>query len=118
MAYIELMVTPVPKKRLAEYRKLSKKSAKLWMKYGVVSYAEFIEDDVKPGKITSFPQSVKLKKGEAVAVSYIHYKSKAHRASVWKKLMKDPFMINFDMKTAPFDGRRMFFGSFKPIVMV
>jgi uncharacterized protein YbaA (DUF1428 family) len=117
MPYIELMVTPVPKKKLAEYRSLCKKSAKVWKKYGVLAYAELIGDDVKPGKLTSFPQSVKLKQDEVVAVSYITYKSKAHRASVWKKVMKDPFMANFDMKSAPFDGKRMFFGSFKPVVV-
>jgi uncharacterized protein YbaA (DUF1428 family) len=116
MAYIDFMVTPVPKKKLAEYRKLCKKSAAVWKKHGAVGYAECLEDDVKPGKLTSFPQSLNLKKGEVVVACYIMFKSKAHRATVWKRVMKDPFMTNFDMKTAPFDGARMFFGGFKPIV--
>ncbi len=116
MAYIEFMVTPVPKSKVAAYKALAKKSAKVWKKHGAVSYVECLADDVKPGKVTSFPQSVKLKKNEIVATAAIGFKSKAHRAQVWKKLMKDPFMANFDMKTAPFDGKRMYFGGFKPIV--
>jgi uncharacterized protein YbaA (DUF1428 family) len=115
MAYMEFMVTPVPKRKVAAYKALAKKSAKVWKKHGALAYAECLADDAKPGKVTSFPQSVKLKKGETVATCVITFKSKAHRAAVWKKLMKDPFMANFDMKTAPFDGKRMFFGGFKSV---
>jgi uncharacterized protein YbaA (DUF1428 family) len=117
MAYVDFVVTPVPKAKLKEYRALCKKSSAVWKKHGAISYTESIADDVKPGKLTSFPQSVKLKKNELVGVAYIVFKSKAHRAQVWKKMMKDPFMANFDMKTAPFDAQRMFFGGFKPITM-
>lgn len=116
MAYFDFMVVPVPRKKLKAYRALCKKSATLWKKHGAVSYVECLQDDVKPGKVTSFPQSVQLKKGEMVGVACITFKSKAHRAAVWKKMMKDPFMANYDMKSAPFDGMRMFFGGFKPIV--
>jgi uncharacterized protein YbaA (DUF1428 family) len=118
MAYVDFMVTPVPKDKLAEYKKLCRKSAAVWKKCGALAYAENIEDDVKPGKLTSFPQSVKLKKNEVVVVAYIFYKSKAHRNATWKKIMKDPFMANFDWKSAPFDGKRMIYGGFKPLVSV
>jgi uncharacterized protein YbaA (DUF1428 family) len=116
MAYIDFMVTPVPKRKLVAYKALCKKSAKLWKKYGAVSYSECIAEDVKPGKVTSFPQSVKLKTGEVVATAYIGFKSKSHRAQVWAKVMQDPFMANYDMSKAPFDGKRMFFGTFKSLV--
>jgi uncharacterized protein YbaA (DUF1428 family) len=116
MAYVDYMVVPVPVARLAEYRALAKKSAKIWKKHGALGYTEAVADDVKPGKFTSYPQSVKLKKGEVVVASHITFRSKAHRNAVWKKLMKDPFMANFDMKKAPFDANRMFFGGFKSIV--
>lgn len=116
MPYIDFMVVPVPKKKLQAYRALCKKSAAVWKKHGAIGYAECLEDDVKPGKVTSFPQSLNLKKGEVVVASYIMFKSKAHRTAVWKKIMKDPFMANYDWKTAPFDAARMFFGGFKPIV--
>jgi len=116
MAYVDVMVTPVPKKKIKAYRALCKKSEALWKKHGAVEYAEWIEDDVKPGKVTSFPQSLNLKKGELVAVSYIVFKSKAHRTAIWKKVMKDPVMANVDWKKVPFDAARMYFGGFKPIV--
>jgi uncharacterized protein YbaA (DUF1428 family) len=116
MSYVDLMVTPVMKKRLAEYRKLAKKSAKIWKKHGAIGYCEMIEDDVKPGKLTSLPQGVKLKKGEVVAATYILYKNRKARDACWKKIMSDPYFANFDMKKAPFDAQRMVYGGFKSIV--
>jgi uncharacterized protein YbaA (DUF1428 family) len=116
MAYIDFMVTPVPKAKLKAYKALCKKSAAVWKKCGALGYAECLEDDVKPGKVTSFPQSLKLKKGEVVVAAYVIFKNKAHRAQVWKKIMADPWMANYDMKKAPFDAKRMFFGGFKPLV--
>jgi uncharacterized protein YbaA (DUF1428 family) len=116
MAYIDLMVIPIPKRKIAAYKTLVKKSAKAWKEVGAVAYMECVADDVKKGKVTSFPQSVKLKAGETVGCAYIIFKSKAHRAACWKKMMKHPFMSSMDMKEMPFDGKRMFFGGFKPLV--
>ncbi len=116
MAYVDVMVVPFKATNLKAYKKLTRDSAKAWKRCGAVGYHEMVEDDVKPGKVTSFPQSVKLKNGEMIGCAYITFKSKAHRNSVWKKIMKDPFMASFDMKTVPFDAKRMFFGGFKTLV--
>ena len=116
MTYVDGFVVPVPKNKLAAYRKLASKAGKTWMKYGALSYMETVADDVKPGKSTSFPQSVKLKEWETVIFSWITYKSRKHRDQVNAKVMKDPVMTSFDPKTAPFDGKRMFWGGFKKLV--
>jgi uncharacterized protein YbaA (DUF1428 family) len=72
---------------------------------------------VKPGKHTSFPQSVKLKKGETVVFSYIVYRSRAQRDRVNAKVMKDPRITGMgDIKDMPFDAKRMFWGGFKVLV--
>jgi uncharacterized protein YbaA (DUF1428 family) len=115
MAYISFMVLPVPKTKVAAYRSMVKKSAAAWKRCGALSYCETLADDVKPGKVTSFPQSVKLKKNEVVGVAYVSFTSKAHYNKCWKAMMKDPFMKEFDGKTMPFDGKRMFWGGFKQI---
>ena len=115
MAYIDFMVVPVPKAKLAAYRALVKKSAAAWKRCGALAYVEAVADDVKPGKTTSFPQSVKLKPDEMVVCAYLVFESKAHRNKVWKKIMQDPFMKDYDWKKAPFDPKRMFFGGFKQL---
>ena len=115
MAYISVMVIPVPKAKLSAYKSLVKKSAAAWKRCGALAYCEAIADDVKLGKLTSFPQSLKLKKNETVGCAYIVFKSKAHSNKCWKAIMKDPFMAEFDPKTMPFDGKRMYWGSFKQI---
>ena len=72
-----------------------------------------VGDDVKPGKVTSFPQSVKLKPGETVVFAWIVYRSRAQRDRVNAKIMSDPRIAGMDMSKIPFDGKRMIFGGFK-----
>lgn len=116
MAYVDGFIVPVPKKNIAAYVAMSKKAGKVWMEYGAVDYRECVGDDVPPGKVTSFPFSVKLKASETVVFSWISYKSRAHRDRVNKKVMSDPRILAMDPKQAPFDATRMIYGGFKTIV--
>ena len=115
--YVDGFVVPVPLKNLDAYRRMARQAGKVWMEYGALEYVECVADDVKPGKQTSFPQSVKLKAGETVVFSWIVYKSRKQRDSVNAKVMKDPRLAKMmDPKALPFDGKRMFWGGFKGIV--
>jgi uncharacterized protein YbaA (DUF1428 family) len=112
--YVDGFVVPVPKKKLEAYRKMAKKAGKVWREHGALEYQECIADDVKVGKRTSFPRSVKLKPGETVVFSWIAFKSRAHRDRVNAKVMKDPRLADMmDPKGLPFDGKRMIYGGFK-----
>ena len=112
--YVDGFVVPVPKKKLTAYRSLARKAGKIWKEYGALDYIECVADDVKRGKHTSFPQSVKLKPGETVVFSWIIYKSRADRDRINKKVMADPRLKG--TKDTPFDAKRMFYGGFKTIV--
>lgn len=115
--YVDAVVVPVPKKKLAAYRAMARKSGKVWREHGALEYLECVADDIKPGKHTSFPQSVKLKPGETVVFAYVVYKSRAQRDRVMAKVMKDKRLADMmDPKKLPFDGKRMFWGGFKPLV--
>jgi uncharacterized protein YbaA (DUF1428 family) len=121
MSYVDGYVLPVPRKKLAAYRRMAKDAGKIWRKQGALQYVETVADDVKPGKWTSFPQSVKLKRGEVVVFSFIVYRTRSQRDRINKKVMKiftsDPKWKKYmDPKNMPFDGKRMFWGGFKPIV--
>ena len=72
------------------YVRLSKKCGKVWREYGALDYREWVADDVKVGKLTSFPRSVKLKPGETVVFAWITYKSRAQRDKINAKVMADP----------------------------
>jgi len=114
MSYVDGFVVPVPQENLAAYRRLARKAGAIWKEYGALEYVECVADDVQSGKHTSFPQSVKLKKGEAVWFSWIVYRNRKHRDSVLKKVMKDKRLAGMmDPKKLPFDGKRMFWGGFK-----
>lgn len=115
MAYVDGFVVPVPKANLGRYREWAELAAKVWKEYGALEYKEWVADDVKPGKVTSFPQAVELKDDEVVVFSWAIYESRQARDTAMEKIMKDPRMQS-DPKEWPFDGQRMIFGGFKPLV--
>jgi uncharacterized protein YbaA (DUF1428 family) len=117
MAYVDGFVIPVPTKNLKVYRRIAQKFGKVWRDHGALAFRECVADDVKMGKWTSFPRSVKLKPGETVIFSWIAFKSRAHRDRVNAKVMKDPRLAKMmNPQAMPFDGKRMIFGGFKSLV--
>jgi uncharacterized protein YbaA (DUF1428 family) len=116
MKYVDGFVLPVPKKNLAAYRRMARKAGVIWREHGALEYVECVADDVKPGKLTSFPQAVRLKAGETVWFSWIVYKSRKHRDRVLAKVMKDERLTSMGPDAMPFDGKRMFWGGFRAMV--
>ena len=117
MAYVDGFVLPVPKNNIEKYREIATKAGKVWREHGALEYRECVADDVKPGEVTSFPQSVNLKDDETVVFAYIVFNSRAHRDEVNAKVMSDPRLNEMmDMKNMPFDGKRMFWGGFETLV--
>jgi uncharacterized protein YbaA (DUF1428 family) len=115
--YVDGFVLPLPKKNVEAYRAVASKCGAIWREHGALQFRECIADDVKPGKLTSFPQSVNLEADETVVFSWIVYESRAHRDEVNEKVMKDPRMADM-MKPGvmPFDGKRMLYGGFDVLV--
>jgi uncharacterized protein YbaA (DUF1428 family) len=117
MAYVDGFIIPVPKRKMDAYKAMARRAAKVWKDHGALEYNECVADDVKVGKRTSFPRSVKLKPGETVVFSWIVYKSRAQRDRVNAKVMKDPRLADMmDPKKMPFDAKRMIYGGFKPFL--
>ena len=113
--YVDGFVAPVPKANLETYRKWAETAGKVWRKHGALEYTECVADDVKPGKVTSFPQAVNLKDDEVVVFSWIVYASREDRDRINGAVMSDP-RLKMDPKTMPFDAMRMFFGGFTELV--
>jgi uncharacterized protein YbaA (DUF1428 family) len=116
--YVDGCVLPLPKRNVDAYRRMARKAGKIWREHGALEYRECVADDVPMGKVTSFPRSVKVKRGETVVFAWIVFKSRAHRDRVNAKVMKDPRLANMDEKAMPFDMKRMIYGGFKVVVDV
>ena len=117
MAYVDGFIVPVPKRHLGAYRRMARKAGKIWHEHGALDFKECVADDVKWGKRTSFPRSVKLRPNETVVFSWILFKSRADRDRVNAKVMKDKRLASMmDPKSMPFDARRMIYGGFKVMV--
>ncbi|NUP99518.1 MAG: DUF1428 domain-containing protein [Armatimonadetes bacterium] len=115
MAYVDGFVTPVPKKNLAAYKRLSKKCCQVWMEYGALSYDECLGDELAIPGVGSFVTALGLKKGETVAFAFIRYKTKKHRDQVNAKAMKDP-RVQMPPGRLPFDCTRLLYGGFRGMV--
>src|SRR5262245_50917188 len=113
--YVDCFALAVPETNLETYREMAEQAGKLWREFGAISYTETVADDVQPGKVTSFPQAVQLKDDEVVVVAWVEYDSREQRDRCVEQVMKDSRM-KMDPKSMPFDGARMFWGGFKPLV--
>lgn len=117
MPYVDGFVVPVPRSNIEAYQEMSRTCAAIWREYGAIEYRECMGDDVKPGKLTSFPQSVNLEEDEVVFFSWITYPSRELRDQCNDKVMKDPRMAEM-MKgeNMPFDGKRLIYGGFDMVI--
>ncbi len=116
--YVDGFVAPVPRQNVEAYRQFSEKAGQVWKEHGALEYVECIADDVKSGKVTSFPQAVKLEPDEVVAFSWIVYESRQERDRIMAAVMSDPRLKDMDSKKLPFDGMRMFFGGFEVLLAI
>lgn len=113
MSYIDGFVLAVPMENKQKYIDHAKKALRMVKDYGATRMVEGWEDDVPKGKVTDFHRAVKAEEGEAVLFSWIEWPDKETRDIGMKRMMEDPQMKNMDM---PFDGKRMIFGGFNPVV--
>lgn len=114
--YVDGFVLPVPKQKVEDYRRLAQQAGEIWREYGALEYIECVADDVKPGELTSFPQSVQLKDDETVVFSWIVYESREQRDLINEKVMNDPRLSNMSPESMPFDMKRMIWGGFRTLV--
>ncbi len=113
--YTDGFVLPVPEGNKEAYRQMAAKAASVFQEHGATRVVEAWGDDVPEGQVTDFRKSVKAEDGEKVVFSWIEWPSKEARDEGWQKVMADERMKH-DPNNNPFDGKRMFWGGFKPIL--
>jgi uncharacterized protein YbaA (DUF1428 family) len=115
--YVDGFLLPVPKRKVAAYRRMAQAAGKVWREHGAVEFREYVGDDLKVKGMESFMKRVRLKSGETVFFSWIVFKSRQHRDRVNAKVMKDPRIAKMmEPKDMPFDVKRMAYGGFKILV--
>lgn len=115
MSYVDGFVAAVPTQNRDRYREHADKAATLFKEYGATSVVECWGDQVPNGEVTSFPLAVKAKPDETVIFSWIVWPSKEARDSAWAKMMEDPRMKP-EANPMPYDGKRLIYGGFQPIL--
>ncbi len=115
MKYVDGFLLAVPAANREIYLEHAAAAAPLFKEFGATRIVECWGDDVPDGKLTDFRRSVKAEDGEVVVFSWIEYPSKEVRDAAHQKMMSDPRMQSMKM---PFDGKRMVFGGFLPVLDV
>jgi uncharacterized protein YbaA (DUF1428 family) len=113
MAYVDGFVLPLHANKLDDYRPHAEMFAREAEKLGAIS-VECLGDGLEEGKLTSFPRSVMAGEGENVVFSFIIWPDKAARDAGWEKIMAMPELM--PQGEPPFDGKRMYWGGFTPLV--
>jgi uncharacterized protein YbaA (DUF1428 family) len=113
--YTDGFVLPVSEQNKEAYLAVAQKAAIVFQDYGATRVVEAWGDDVQPGKVTDFYRAVQAEEGEKVVFSWIEWPSKEARDEGWQKVMADERMKP-DHDNMPFDGKRMFWGGFRPVL--
>ena len=117
--YVDGFVLPIPKKNVADYRAIARKAGKIWREHGALDYKECVADDVKPGKLTSFPQSVEAEAGrDGVLLVHRVQVARAPRPREREGDEGPAPREMMDPSAMPFDAKRMIYGGFKVAVDV
>lgn len=115
MKYVDGFVIAVPAEKKEAYLQLAAKATTLLKEFGATRIVECWSDDINEGKVTDFRMAVKAQEHEEVVFSWIEYPSKEIRDVANQKMMTDPRMREMG-DAMPFDGQRMIFGGFVPIL--
>lgn len=116
MSYVDGYVLPVPRDKMAAYRRMAKKAGAIWREHGALEYKECVGDDLDIKELVPFPQGIGAKPEETVVFAWIVFKSKAHRDRVNAKVMQDPRLAEMGPDKVPFDCKRMLYGGFKTLI--
>jgi uncharacterized protein YbaA (DUF1428 family) len=117
MAYVDFFCVPLPEGNLEVYKQHAEVFASVMKDFGMLQYCEAIADDVPRGKVTDFYRAVAAAEGETVVAAYVVWPDRATRDRAWAESMKDPRFANMGgPENMPFDGKRMFWGGFKPFL--
>lgn len=115
MTYVDGFIVPLPNGKEDEYRAMAKTFADKAKAQGAIGTIEALGDGLEHGHTTDFYKAVNAQENENVVFSFILWPDKGTRDAAWEKLMADPEMQP-GAKPMPFDGKRMFWGGFTPLI--
>jgi uncharacterized protein YbaA (DUF1428 family) len=115
MSYIDGFVIAVPTANKQKFIQHANDGDSVFVEHGATRILECWGDDVQNGKQTDFRRAVNAKDDETVVFSWIEWPDKATRDAGMEKAMKDP-RLSPQSNPMPFDGMRMIFGGFAPVV--
>ncbi|WFC43960.1 DUF1428 domain-containing protein [Pseudoxanthomonas sp. SE1] len=117
-SYVDGFILAAPTAKKTAFTDYANTFDTIFMGFGATRIIEGWGDDVPRGTQTDFFRAVQAKDDETVAFSWVEWPDKATRDAGMQKMMEDPRMdpSNPDNPPMPFDGQRMVYGGFSPVV--
>ena len=113
--YVDGVILPVPAGKKDSYLEFCKTADAAMVEAGATRVVDGWGDDLMEGKQTDYHRATHRKEDETVVFAWIEWPDKETRDKGWEKLNDDERLAGPDR---PFDGKRMMFGGFVPIVDV
>lgn len=115
MSYVDGFAIAVPTANKAAFLEHARMGDAIIIEYGALRVVECWGDDVQHGQLTDFHRAVAAGEDETVVFSWIEWPDKATRDAGMRKMMDDPRM-DPSVNPMPFDGKRLIYGGFVPIL--
>ncbi len=112
--YVNGFILAVPETAKDAYKDVAERFWDIVKDFGALSQIECWEADVPDGQTTDFRRAVKAEDGEKIVFSWVTWPDKSTADASQQKMMDDPRMADFG--EMPFDGKRMVYGGFEPLV--
>ena len=119
MSYIDGFVMAVPTANKQTFIEHAKRVDTVFTELGATRVVECWADDVPEGKVTDFGKAVQATSDESVVFSWIEWPDKKTRDAAMERMMSEDFKderMDMEKNPMPFDGKRLIFGGFQPVV--
>jgi uncharacterized protein YbaA (DUF1428 family) len=116
MTYVDFFIVPLPQGNEKAYEKQAAVWLEVMKEYGLLRYCEALSDDVPHGEVTDFYRAVAAENNEKVVCAFAVWPDKSTRDRAWDEAMKDPRVAGQDAHKHVFDGKRMVYGGFAPLL--
>ena len=116
MSYFTGMLSAVPAANKDAFIAHSRAIWPMFRRHGALRNVDAWGDDVPHGRVTDFYRALQIQEGEVPVFSWTEWPDRATCDAAWEKIMAEPQPEMAEMDAMPYDGARMFWGGFAPIV--
>ena len=119
MSYVDGYLMAVPTANKEKFITHAARMDDVFIEFGAMRVVECWGDDVPEGEVTDFRRAVNAEPGETVVLAWVEWPDRSTRDAANEKIealwQTDP-RFDSEKNPMPFDGKRLVFGGFSPVL--